>query len=78
MHENTRPDMELTWPTEADAETTSNADRLDEIETLLRKPRDYFEQMKRPIKSDFENDVEPVIQAIELLVEEVRELRDRL
>lgn len=59
--------------------TTDDArDRLDTIAELLKQPREYYDVYNRPTKSDFESQFMPITEAIELLVAEVRELRDRL
>ena len=76
MRENTPP--EVTLNTANESEPVSIADRLDRVELLLQKPRDYFHQFGRPIDADFREGVLPVLNAIELLTAEVRDLRDKI
>ncbi|WP_247625305.1 hypothetical protein [Microbacterium galbinum] len=76
MRENTPPEFTLSYP--ADEQPEPIADRLDEIERLLQIPRDYFERYNRPNQSDFRESAEPVLDAIDLLVAEIREIRDRV
>lgn len=52
-------------------------DRLDLISELLKQPREYYDVYGRPNKHDFESQFMPITEAIELLADEVRELRDR-
>ena len=53
-------------------------DRLDLIDQLLREPGEYQKKYGRPLAHDYQEAVTPVLEAIRLLAQEIREIKQHL